>query len=95
MDDQVQSSQHESLIGGKRPLGPKDWEKPDFSKGRKSRLSLRPGASKMGSEAAPTRGRVVSTIPLREKECPLEESLEDAKARRQNFREIFEAGINR
>ena len=56
-------------------------------------MSLRAVEGKPISEAR--RGRVASAIPLRDKGRPLEESLEDGKARRRNFREILEAGIHR
>ena len=91
MDDPAQNSQREPSIEGQR----RNWDKPELAKARKlkPRLSLRAVEGKPISEAS--RGRVVSAIPLRDKDCPLEESLEDTKARRRNFREIFEAGIHR
>lgn len=95
MDNQAQNSQRESSLEDQRPLGPKDWGKPVFAKERKPRLSLRPGGESGALKSVQSRVRVVSAIPLRDKDYGLEESLGEAKARRRNFRAVFEAGIQR
>lgn len=76
-----------------RSPSPEKWGAPVSRKVGKPRISLKSGGDRLLGEPRGIRGRVVTAIPLRDKEIAREESLRDAKARRQNFRAVFEAGI--